>query len=85
MKIKYGTRLHNVDITQICYTTLLDNGIITIPPDDNVRARLFGDPLHGILKKVFIYTDFIVDGKIHEYDYTTTVSIDIVNNTICSV
>ena len=68
MKITYGTREKNIDVTEIVYKSLLKNGIIIIPSNDNVRCGYFTDPLVGTLKSVFINDT--------EYDSETIVFID---------
>ena len=79
MKISYGIMTYNIDVTEICYTKLMRNNIISIPSGDIQRANFFTDPIDGILKSIFI-TD---QNKITtEYDQTTKVIIDIVTETI---
>jgi len=52
--IYYGIDGKYIDITYICYSFLSENGTITIPKNDNVRAYIFGDHLFGVLKHVKI-------------------------------
>jgi len=51
-KVYYGTNLIKIDITN----TLLDSktNIIYIPSGDENRAKLYGDPIFGELKYIFI-------------------------------
>ena len=71
MKILYGIEDNNIDVTNICFTTLLHNNIITIPSGDGNRAKYFTDPLHGVLKQIFIVDDITTS-----YDHTYTIYIE---------
>lgn len=51
MKIKYGTENLTIDVTEICFSELLKNNIITIPSGDNNRAKYFTDPIKWCFKK----------------------------------
>lgn len=79
MRIYYGISRYNIDVTDICFTKLMNNNIITIPFGDNSRAALFGDPMVDIVKSIFIVND---DNTIKEYTDFYTIKIDTVNNTI---
>jgi FkbM family methyltransferase len=64
MKILYGSKDTNIDITDFCYKNLSYNNQIVIPVSDNGRAHFFSDPLYGVLKKIFIksvYGEFEID------------------------
>jgi len=71
MKITYGVGTNTFDVTNICLTKLIKNNVITIPSGDDTRAGVFGDPLWGTVKKVFIEKDGIVT----EYDHTYVIKI----------
>jgi FkbM family methyltransferase len=73
MKILYGTKETNIDVTERCYGKLMKENIIKIPRDDNVRANFFTDPLFGVVKSIFIIKE---DGSIVEYDEMTDIYID---------
>lgn len=79
MIIKYGTRDTNIDITELCYKNYCKNDIIYIPENDVNRAKLFGDPLYGIVKSIFIINDL---GESIEYDNYTNIYINTTNNTV---
>lgn len=81
MQIKYGTTEINIDVTEICYTRLLNthNNIIRIPEGDFNRSYYFGDPIFGTLKKMFIIFD---DGNINEYDDTYVININTLTNKV---
>ena len=81
MIIKYGIANNNINVTDICLSKLTHNNIITIPSDDIIRCKFFGDPLLGILKKIFI----INNDQINEYDYFYTIKINIIDNTITAI
>jgi FkbM family methyltransferase len=78
MKILYGLINNNIDITDICYTRLLNNNIITIPSGDQNRTKYFTDPIYGTKKKIFIINNNITT----EYDDMQIIQINISNNTI---
>jgi len=73
MKILYGTKETNIDVTEFCYEKFMKENIIKIPRDDNVRANFFTDPLFGVVKSIFIIKE---DGSIVEYDEMTDIYID---------
>jgi len=74
MIITYGTRETQIDITHTVYSTCMKSSIIYIPSGDNERAKLFTDPIYGILKSVFIDAT--------EYKANTPIYIDTVSNTV---
>ena len=80
MKILYGTRDKNIDVTDICYNQLMKNGIIRIDPDDNLRAHIFTDPCWQVFKSIFIIKD--VDQDMLEYDHADEIYIDTDTNEI---
>ena len=51
MRIKYGILNNSIDVTDVCFSKLSNNNIITIPLDDGNRAIYFTDPLVGTKKK----------------------------------
>ena len=74
-KIYYGIEDNKTDITDVAYEKCCNKNIIHIPCQDHKRAEIFGDPLDGFVKKIFITTDndtFAIDEK----DY---ISINIEN------
>ena len=79
MFITYGIEAYTLNITSICMNRLLKNQCVIIPSDDNRRARLFSDPLPGILKSIFI-TDESNNTK--SYDDTKPIYIDLITNQI---
>lgn len=72
-KILYGILLNSIDVTSICYTQLNVGGIIIIPSCDPARASIFGDPIFGTVKTIFIQN---VCGQTSEYSSTVQISID---------
>ena len=77
LKIEYGIPDYKIDITNIVEKKCLnDEGIISIPRFDNARAQLFGDPLFGTVKYIFISD---VHGNELLYDEYQTIIIDIKN------
>lgn len=81
MFIKYGVINKTIDVTNICLFKLMNNNIITIPAGDGNRANIFSDPLHGVLKKIFI----INNNNLTEYDDSYTIKIDIKDNSITTI
>ena len=78
MKIKYGIKNNNIDVTDICLKKLVIDGIIVIPSGDMVRASYFTDPLKGVLKSIFIEHG----ETISEYKDYQKIQIEIEKNTI---
>lgn len=81
-KIKYGIEEKSIDITNVILKSVMNNvnssGVFHIPCDDNNRASLFGDPLYGIIKNIYIedeINNFIID-------VNTYVNLDTTNNLI---
>jgi FkbM family methyltransferase len=81
MKIFYGIKDCNIDITDVCFSKLMKNNIIKIPSGDYDRAALFTDPLVGIVKFIFIEHD----NNFTEYDFKHEISINAINNTITTL
>ena len=79
MKILYGTKDKNIDITDICYKKLMRENIIKIPRDDNARADIFTDPCFRILKVIIVVNE---DNSLIEFDYTNDIYIDTNTNKI---
>ena len=82
MFIKYGVINKTIDVTNICLFKLVNNNIITIPAGDHNRANIFSDPLHGVLKKIFIINN---NNNLTEYDDSYTIKINIKDNTITTI
>ena len=79
MRIYYGISNSSIDVTDICFTKLINNkGTITIPRGDCDRAHYFTDPLFGTHKKIFIKND----GVETEYDESYQIKINTINNKI---
>jgi FkbM family methyltransferase len=83
MKILYGTRDFNIDVTEICYNQLMNNNIIKIPSGDNNRANYFTDPINGILKQIFISTDDT--NFFYEYDANTIIKINTITKSLTTI
>ena len=56
MILRYGTQDIQIDITSIVAEKCTKSSIVYIPPDDNMRARVFSDPVFGTVKQIFIGT-----------------------------
>jgi FkbM family methyltransferase len=81
MKILYGTKRKNIDVTNICFNKLFNNNIITIPSDDSIRIEYFSDP--NFEKKKMIYLVF--GRNIIEYNEDFIIQISLLNNAISSI
>lgn len=79
MKFRYGIPDNKLDVTEICYTQLLRDNIITIPAGDHSRTPFFTDPAGGILKKFFITNK---DNVETEYEHDSRIDINIIDETI---
>lgn len=83
MKIKYGIRELNIDVTFICLKKLLKNCTITIPAGNLNCDCIFGDPVYGTKKKIFITND--EDVILEEYDdlKPIIINVEIKTDLIC--
>lgn len=79
MKIYYGLIYKNIDVTEVCFEKLKKDNIILIPKGDNNRDKYFGDPLPGIVKKIFITDN---NNVTNEYDTKTRVIINLTTEKI---
>jgi len=79
MKILYGIKDSSIDVTDICYSKLVNNNIITIPSGDFNRAALFTDPCFGHHKLIFINNN---DNNFVEYDSSVEIIINLIDNTV---
>ena len=82
MKILYGLRDNNIDVTDICLNKLMKNNIIIIPCSDSNRSHFFTDPIENVLKKILIIRDHDV---LEEYEDYYTIRINITDNTIQTI
>ena len=81
MKILYGIPTNNIDVTLVCLSKLMRDGIITIPAGDTNRATHFTDPIFGTLKNITIINNEITT----IYDSIYTIKINLLNNTINTI
>jgi hypothetical protein len=79
MKILYGLKDKNIDITELCYKNLMKENIINIPNGDHARGNIFTDPCYGILKSIILIKE---DNSFLEYDHETNIYIDTNTNEI---
>jgi FkbM family methyltransferase len=78
IRIKYGTKEYNTDVTEIVFDKYNIDSVIYIPEGDGNRAKTLGDPLHGIIKSMFIYDNDI--NTIIEIQHNQSVCIDLSTN-----
>jgi len=77
ISITYGLEyMMNIDITTTIFEKALPNGIIHIPITDGLRANIYGDPLFGIIKKIYINNG----NNIFIIEHDDFVNIDTINN-----
>lgn len=70
----YGTGSVKTNVTELVYSKCLVNGVIFIPSDDIMRARIFGDPVWGSHKYLFIKDTF---GEFERYEPESNIYIDL--------
>ena len=68
LTILYGTHDTRIDITSTVKEKCAKGSMFYIPPDDNLRAKLFSDPIFGKVKHIFIGGE--------SYDHNTPIFID---------
>lgn len=71
--IKYGIKSENIDVTEMVFSKCIVNNTIYLPSSDHARANIFGDPLVGTKKKIFIS----INGTMSEYDDNQYVCINL--------
>ena len=74
MKICYGVEGKTIDVTDQAMYHFWKDGVLRIPVGDHKRANIFGDPVHGVEKSIFIHDD---TGKTNVYDISTPVEVGI--------
>lgn len=81
--INYGSLYKSIDITQVVYEKCKIDNFLYIPAGDVNRASIFGDPLPGILKTIFIIekVNEIVN-DIHVIKDTELLIINLYNSTL---
>jgi mannosyltransferase OCH1-like enzyme len=52
--VSYGSKDIDVNVTEYVFKNLINNGCIIIQKNDDYRASLFGDPIFGVRKSIFI-------------------------------
>lgn len=53
--VRFGTEVNNVDVTASCVSELMTNDDIVIPGGFIERDKVFGDPMYGVVKDVFVW------------------------------
>lgn len=72
--VYYGIEDRYVDVTELAIKMAVRNNVLELPSTDCERARIFGDPIPGILKQLLI----TVDGVETVYPVGTFVSISLI-------
>jgi len=78
LQVFYGIYENTIDVTDICFSKLLNENIVTIPNNDFNRSKIFTDPFYGFKKTIFVVTD----GVVREYGEMKIIKININNNNI---
>ena len=66
-----------MEVTNVALSKCVKQNILGIPANDHIRAKLFTDPLVGILKSIFIKLPNL---EIQEFDCTKPAYIDLSTN-----
>jgi len=74
LRIEYGTDILKVDVTEKALQN--KDKIINIPVGDNERAKIFGDPVYGSLKRIYL----VNDNHIYTIQDTDYVNINMKNS-----
>lgn len=78
-KIEYGIEENKIDITNTIPIYKNKLNIFNIPKDDETRAALFGDPIFGTVKYIFINDN----NNNFKFDINNYLNINTENNTLC--
>ena len=78
----YGSEEKKFNITDLVYEKCLKENFIFIPAGDHERATIFGDPLDGVLKSIFIKFPDETEDK---FDHVCSIYIDINEHTFYRV
>jgi len=71
-KIFYGIAENKTDITDIAIANCVTDNNLFIPSDDYVRSGIFGDPVYGFLKSIFINDDiYTAETEINIQNFVT--------------
>jgi len=71
--IGYGVENRYLDVTIIALKQCVKDNILRIPQGDTTRAKIFSDPIPGVLKHIRV----IIDGVKNIYAHDTEIKIDI--------
>jgi FkbM family methyltransferase len=83
ININYGSLYKSIDITRIVVDKCKTDNYIYIPSGDTNRASIFGDPLPGILKSIFVIEkENGFEKEIHTIKDTDILIIDLYNLSI---
>ena len=74
LRIEYGTDFVKIDVTKKCFER--KNRMLYIPRGDEARGKIFGDPIYGFLKQVYI----VDDKNVHKIPHDKYAYIDIKNS-----
>jgi FkbM family methyltransferase len=78
MRILYGIRGDNIDVTEFAIRNLLKDNIIHIPRTDIYRSFYFGDPHPNVLKSIYI----IKNKNTLEFNWSHDIYINTLTNDI---
>ena len=78
--IFYGTIDNQTDVTDIAIKKCVTDNILTIPNSDAARSAIFGDPLPGVLKHVFMKNN--ETSYISVIDASQEIKLNVIENNI---
>lgn len=78
IKINYGINNNNIDVTKNVFDNCKRGSNIFIPETDESRALIFGDPLFGTIKSLFVYDNGT--NITYEIHHNETAYINLNNN-----
>jgi FkbM family methyltransferase len=75
----YGIKSNMIDVTEKCIKNCVKKNIVYIPSGDHSRAKIFSDPIYGVLKSFYVLD---VKGDLNEYNDSKNVYIDLNTNVV---
>jgi len=73
--IHYGTIKNNINITKKTLQLKNKNDIIVIPCYDNVRSRIFSDPIPGVKKYIIVHLNGVTNPYIYSEHFNVYIDL----------
>jgi len=83
LQVNYGIPGQLFDITEKVIGLADCNGIVNVPASDVTRAEIFGDPLYGVLKSLYITN--LASSTVSEYNNTQQLVINTLTGEVTEV